>query len=178
MSLAPNRSYSSSHFTDGHYVPLGGQHISAALLQVFKMAGGNQDDIGISHEMQFVDAEVLKVSTPKEVCRLAAGEHQITQRDVQSMSVADIFSLMTKFARDKLQSKLGTRYLSDNEVLMVCQQCGLTKFQDRNGKELTESQSVCYQFGLLRIGATFFFITEDDSGTGLEAVCILGFGVL
>ena len=105
--------------------------------------GGNTDDIGIPAEMQYVEAEVLRSNTPRDVCRLAAGEHQTSQRDVQSMSVSDIFSLMCKTAKEKLHGKDKSPYLTDSEVYQVCVQCGLQRFRDRTGKELTAQQEVC-----------------------------------
>ena len=123
-------------------MPLGGQHISAALLATYKAAGGQDNEEGIPEAMQFVDAEVLRANTPLEVCRLAAGEHQNSQRDVQGMSMADAFAFLCKTAKEKA-AKMGSPYFTDNEVAMAGRQLGLQKFRDRHGNELSETQSVC-----------------------------------
>jgi hypothetical protein len=81
-------------------------------------------------ELQWVDAEILRANTPIEVCRLAAGEHQTAQRDVQGMSVADAFSFLVKTAREK-KEKMGSPFLTDNEVAMVGLQLGLKKSATR-----------------------------------------------
>ena len=141
MSCA-NPALNNLYLTDGHYVPLGGQHISAALLATYNSLGGADNAASIPAELQFIDAEVLRPNTPLEVCRLAAGEHQTAQTDVQGMSVADAFSFLVKTAREK-EAKHGTRFLTDNEVSMVGHQLGLQKFRDKHGNELSESQSVC-----------------------------------
>ena len=130
-------------FTDGHYVPLGGQHISAAILAMWKSLGGADNETGIPLEFQYVDAEILKANTPLDICRLAAGEHQLAQKDVQSMSVADAFAFMVKAAREK-GVRHGTTFLTDKEVGMLCEQLGLQKFRDKSGNELSETQAVCF----------------------------------
>ena len=58
------------------------------------------------------------------------------------MSVADAFSFLVKTSREK-KEKMGSPFLTDNEVAMVGLQLGLQKFRDKNGNELSESQSVC-----------------------------------
>ena len=124
-------------------MPLGGQHISAALLQLFNSMGGLSGDVGVPMEFKFVEAEVLRSNTPREVCRLAAGEHQMAQRDVHSMSVADIFALMARTAREKMAIAGNSRYLTETEVFTVCMQCGLQRSHDRSGKEVSEANEVC-----------------------------------
>jgi hypothetical protein len=150
FTVAPDRRTLSIIFTDGYFVPLGGQHISAALLSTFKSLGGMDAEATIPLELQWVDAEILRANTPIEVCRLAAGEHQTAQRDVQGMSVDDAFSFLVKTAREK-NEKMGSPFLTDNEVAMVGLQLGLQKFRDKNGNELSESQSVCSQTKLSRL---------------------------
>ena len=127
----PSRRLLVALFSDGHYVLIRGQHNSAASLAVYQSLGGPHNDVCIPPEYQYVDAEVLHSNTPKEVCRLAAGEHQVSHRDVQLMSVAEIFSLMCQTAREK-NIKHRTPYFTDNEVHQVCLQCGLQKFRDRS----------------------------------------------
>ena len=94
-------------------------------------------------ELQYVEAEVLNVNTPLDVCRLAAGEHQLSQRDVQSMTVHEIFAMMAQASKEKSLTAAGTPYLTDNEIHKVCVQCGLQKLRDRNGKELTPEHEFC-----------------------------------
>ena len=144
-----------STFPDGHFVPLGGQHISAALLHNWQQLGGQQNEKWIPDELQYVEAEVLRSNTPIEICRLAAGEHQVAQRDVQAVSVSDAFSFFLKTAKEKM-AKHNTPYLSDNEIAMAGLQLGLQKFRDRQGKELTESQSVRCSFSSCADSTQFF----------------------
>ena len=59
--------------------------------------------------MHIVDADVLRANTPLEVFRLAAGEHQNSQRDVQGMSMADAFAFLCKTAKEKA-AKMGSPY--------------------------------------------------------------------
>jgi hypothetical protein len=125
-----------------------GQHISAAILAMWKSLGGADNEAGIPLEFQYVDAEVLKANTPVDICRLAAGEHQLAQKDVQSMSVADAFAFMVKAAREK-GVRHGTTFLTDKEVGMLCEQLGLQKFRDKSGNELTETQAVCFQHSFI-----------------------------
>jgi len=128
-------------FTDGHFVPLGGQHISAALLQVYKKAGGQSNDSQIPDLLQFLDAEVLRTTTPLAVCRLAAGEHQAEQKDVQQLAVSDAFAFLCKTAKEKKEKQFSS-FLTDNEVLMTCLQLGLQKFKDKQGNEMSEDRQV------------------------------------
>ena len=130
-------------FADGYFIPLGGQYISAALLALYKSLGGRADDPTIPPEVQFVEAEVLRANTPISICRLAAGEHQVSQKDVQSMTVAEIFAMMTTAALEKRAGPHKSPFLNDNDVHTVCIQCGLQKFRDRNGRELSPERQVC-----------------------------------
>ena len=122
---------------------LGGQHISAAVLQMYKGLGGEDGDKGIPEPLQFLEAEVLKSATPLELCCLAAGEHQLEQKDVMAMSVGDAFAFYVKTCREKL-TKMGTPYLTDSEVAQAGCQLGLQQYLDRNGRTLKEEQAVCF----------------------------------
>ena len=166
----------SNFCADGHYIPIGGQHISAALLSVYKSLGGNEDDIGIPAELQFVDAEVLRPNTPRDICRLAAGDHHVAQKDVQSMSVSDIFKLMCQTAREKL-AKHQTKVPTDNEVHTVCLQCGLQKLRDRTGKELTPQHEVS-NISCMCVSDLFCSVTEDIADPKLSPICLLGISVV
>jgi hypothetical protein len=105
--------------------------------------GGIANDPGMAAEYQFVEAEVLKPNTPVEIARLAAGEHQEHQQAVENMSVSDVFAMFVKSAREKMEGKLKTPFLTDNEVAMIAWQCGLQKFKDKHGNTLSEQKAVC-----------------------------------
>lgn len=94
-------------------------------------------------EISTVNAEVLRVGTPVSICRLAAGEHQMIQKTVRSMSAVDVFAMFQMTAREKSASKLQTPFLGDNEVELVGRQCGLLTLIDDNGKLLDEAEAVC-----------------------------------
>jgi hypothetical protein len=146
-----------SLFTDGRVVPLGGQHISAALLSVYKFLGGKAQDANIPDEFKYVDAEILKHNTNRELCRLAAGEHQAHQKDVAMANTADIFTYLVQMAQEK-QANQGTPFMNDNEIYHHCRSMGITKFVDKNGKELTEQQQV-YPYNLTPVGRNLISIT-------------------
>ena len=158
-------------------MPLGGQHISAALYQVFKDLGGfSGGDVGIPVEFKMVEAEVLRTNTPRDICRLAAGEHQLAQRDVQSMSVADIFTLMARTAREKLASQHKSAFLTDAEVYTVCMQCGLqgamTAQEKRSVNRRRSVICVCLCVSVVHICA------EDIAGAGIPTICLLGVSIM
>ena len=88
------------------------------------------------------------------------------------MSVAEIFALMAQAAKEKL-SKSQNRYLTDNEIHLVCLQCGLQKSKDRNGKELTPEREVCV-FGFVWSVKLSPSLSESASDPHLPPVCLLG----
>ena len=89
----------------------------------------------------YVEAEILRSSTPLEVCRLAAGQHQTQQRDVQIITVSDMFQFFVTAAKEKME-RLNTPYFTEKETGVICKQLGLLKFVDRQGNLLSEKQAV------------------------------------
>lgn len=157
-------------------MPLGGQHISAALYTLWQSMGGKRDsDAQIPDEIKFVDAELLKHNTPKELCRLAAGEHQAHQKDVEGASTSDVFSYFYLMATEKMNSDLATPFMSDNEIFIHCRSLGLQKFTDKYGKELTDKQQV-HRFIVTTCRRTFhlFYYSENHTGSAVETSGILG----
>lgn len=122
---------------------MGSQHISAGLLQLFKSLGGVANQHSLPEEYQFVEAEVLKSTTPLEVCRLAAGRHQAQQKDVQVISVADTFQFFVTAAREQKQ-QFGTEYFDDKDksLAKMCRQLGLLSWIDKMGNVLNDAQAV------------------------------------
>jgi hypothetical protein len=139
--VAPTRRKHSLCFTDGFYVPLGGQHISAAVKAYYEEEGGERCDATIEPQLKMVRAEVLKPATPIEVCKLAAGQHQNVQGTFHSMTVADIFAFLVQTSKEKKQ-KYGTSILSEKDVQHVGFQLGLQKFFDRHGNRLPVKKQV------------------------------------
>ena len=86
------------------------------------------------------------------------------------MSVAEIFGLMCQSAREKA-AKHRTNFLTDNEVHLVCLQCGLQKFRDRSGKELTAAHEVFTSLPLLVFTLS---VPENAPNSSVETVCVLG----
>ena len=162
-------------------VPLGGQHISAALLAVYNDLGGKKEDASIPEELKFVDAEVLKHNTNRELCRLAAGEHQANQKDVEGASTADVFSYLSLMAQEKKKGPLETPFMTDNEIWSHCKSMGIQKFVDKYGRDLTEQQQVQpFLVTLLRRNLpchsfSFFFLSSENTvGAALETNGVLG----
>jgi hypothetical protein len=82
------------------YVPIGGQHISAALWHIWQEAlsiGVPEDDIPDKH--QIVQGELLISSTPGPVRALAAGKFQAGQWNVMGAMTADIYKNITNRCR-------------------------------------------------------------------------------
>ena len=111
---------------------------------MFKLLGGLDNPKAVPEALQYLEAEVLRANTPVELCRLAAGEHQLEQRDVLSISVADSFAFFVKSAREKA-SKLKTAFFTDAEVAQMGCQLSLQQYLDRNGNIVTEEKAVCFK---------------------------------
>ena len=112
------------------------------MLAVYNDPGGKKEDANIPEELKFVDAEVLKHNANRELCRLAAGEHQANQKDVEGASTADVFSYLSLMAQEKKKGPLETPFMTDNEIWSHCKSLGIQKFVDKYGRDLTEQQQV------------------------------------
>ena len=134
-------------------MPLGGPHICAALFKYWEGEGGEVNDAAVPEELKCVKAEVLKVKTPVEVCRLAAGQHQEIQQDIHRMTVADIFEFFQQASRDKM-AKSGNRFLDKAEILYVGFELGLQRNADKSGNPLSLKRQVSIIFCLPRFAAT------------------------
>jgi hypothetical protein len=120
-------------FTDGLYVILGGQHIALALRRIWEEEGGQRNDANVDECIKHVAAEVLRVNTPIELCKVAAAQHQFVQGDFHGLSTAEIFAFFHQTSLEK-QTKFGTRILLDKEVGKIGMNLGLQQFFDRHGK--------------------------------------------
>lgn len=139
---------SRNSFIDGRFVPIGGQHISAALFQLideYKNNGYPEDKI--PQAVRFVEAEVLLSTTPLQVARLAAGQHQSHQSNAQTISTADAFAMFQLHAAEKSTHAKSRRaaFFNDAEVFEVIQELGIM-YQPKKAfaKEKTPAQQVCY----------------------------------
>lgn len=80
--LAPSLRNFRSIISDGTFVPLGGQHITAALWQLYALKRLAQlEDSDIEPFEQTVYCEVLAPETPYEIRQLASGQHQGIQSE-------------------------------------------------------------------------------------------------
>lgn len=141
---------------------------------MFKKLGGEDNSKAVPEPLQFLEAEVLRPNTPVELCRLAAGEHQLEQRDVMSLSVADAFAFFVKSSREK-KAKFGSPFFSDKEVATLGCQLGLQQYLDRNGHVVSEAQAVCRSYRPeMGLPQAISFATEEQYGATLESHGVLG----
>lgn len=83
-------------FTGGKYCLLGGQHISAALLQRVRQLRRTATDDAIAENLRKVVAEVLMVGAPLEICRMAAAQHHMLQTESAPLTLPDIVRFLGK----------------------------------------------------------------------------------
>jgi rhodanese-related sulfurtransferase len=83
-------------FTGDFYVPLGGQHVTAAIRAIWaqQLADGKAEE-DIPLPLRKVRAEILPRDTPYSVCCYAAWVHQGQQLGVVSMGLGDILNNST-----------------------------------------------------------------------------------
>jgi hypothetical protein len=126
------------------YIPLGGQHISAALWHIWQeeLAGGTPE-AEIPDKHKFVHAEVLIPSTPGYIRALAAGEHQADQSEVMCAMTADIYKHITNRCRanvaigkkDGKKEKDVTPHLTDGQLFVELMSVGLMPKVDQKKLE-------------------------------------------
>jgi hypothetical protein len=123
----------------GLYVPLGGQHIAAALWHIWQeeLSGGTPEG-EIPEKHKFVMAELLIPSTPGHIRALAAGEHQADQSEVMGVMTADVFKHITNRCRANviMYKKAGKKetdvnpHLTDGQLTDVLMSVGLMQKMD------------------------------------------------
>ena len=119
-----------SLFTDGLYVPLGGQHITSALWRLYTdQRSANIPEDEIPEFLKFVWVEILGTSTPFEVRQLAAGEHQQIQSDTSDTLTHEVFRHLRKKAL-WLLSNGKSAFLDDQQLWLEVQAMGLFKKPD------------------------------------------------
>ena len=85
------------------------------------------DGVGVSEYVKFVKAAVvLKVDTPKRVCRLCSGYHQSIQEMVEGVGLPDVMHHIANLSLEK-KKKTGNPYMTEPHLLMALMSCGITK---------------------------------------------------
>lgn len=116
-----------SSFTDGLYVPLGGQHITSALWRLYTDQRNDKiPEDEIPDTVKLVQVEILGTETPFEVRQLASGEHQQVQSDTSDTLTNEVFRHLRKKCV-WLQSNGRPVFLDDNQLWLEIQAMGLAK---------------------------------------------------
>ena len=133
---------SSTLFSGGKFIPLGGQHISAALVQLrhHTMKGG-VDEAALPISLQYIKATVYSVDTPLPVCRAIAGHHQSTQHDVKESTVSDALSFIMDMAVQK-KAAVGVSMLTDEELYETLVNFGAVRGSDKSLSKTREAMTL------------------------------------
>ena len=126
LSRIPGNNFWTPPFplTDGHFVLLGGQHVSAALKNI--KDDMRKSGLAIPPTIGQVKALVLHQGTSKRLCLLAAGHHQTLQTNTTPVEVVDICNAIIEAARQKERTS-GVAMLTDEQLYSILVSCGLHK---------------------------------------------------
>ena len=111
-------------------MPLGGQHICAALVQLRARLLSTQQEDSLPISCRVVRAIVYSSDTPLAVCRAVAGHHQSTQHDVRESTIADTCGFIMDLQKEKMES-CGTPLLNDEEIYKVLETFGLIRGSEK-----------------------------------------------
>ena len=142
-------------------MPLGGQHICAALLKLrdYHLKQGCKE-AQLHASLRYIKATTYMSNTPVAVCRRIAGRHQATQHDDKESSIAESLSFLMTMAEEKRKAR-GTATMTDGELFCVLDNMGMVRGSDKSLAETGElgikkataitKQQVCFIRGHPRI---------------------------
>jgi hypothetical protein len=130
-------------FTENFYVPLGGQHVSAAIRAIWaqQLADGRAER-DIPPTLRQVRAEILRRDTPYSVCCIAAGVHQDQQQRVVSVSLVDVLKNF-RVAASLLPASDKPPELKDELILQRLDALGIGAAPITRGKKQDSTSLVC-----------------------------------
>ena len=173
--------------TGGKYCPLGGQHISSALLMLRRRNLQSTPEDALPDSLRFVRGPIYSTDTPLHICRAIAGHHQATQHDVRESSMADICQFFMEMSQQKFQST-GSSFLADEDIYNSLVTFGLVRGSEKSLLKTSESMSLKEATliersqvwksvrGNPRMIFSFFSFTEDEhhptvEKSGPDGVC-------
>lgn len=114
-------------------MPLGGQHITAALIRLrkYQMEKGVAE-VDLQDSLKFLKGVVYSTSTPVKICRAVAGRHQSQQHNVKESTIAECLDYIADMGAEKLQRTGGrTSMLTDTEIFNTINTMGLVRGVDK-----------------------------------------------
>ena len=130
-------------------MPLGGQHITAALVKLRNRnlkLGSSESALPLP--LRVVRGTIYGQGTPLEACRAVAGQHQSTQHDVRESTMADTCSYILEM-EDQKAKQSGAGMLTDNAIYSCLQSygliCGSDKSMQVGDKEMTTKEATTIQ---------------------------------
>lgn len=111
-------------------MPLGGQHITAALVQLRQKVMQKTAEENLPTSLRVVRGTVYSTETPLAVCRAVAGHHQSTQHDVRESSIADTCGYILDLQKEKVVSS-GTALMNDEEIFQALENFGLIRGSEK-----------------------------------------------
>lgn len=113
-------------------MPLGGQHITAALLRLRKFTmGRGVSENDMQDSVKWVKGIVYSSNTPVSVCRAIAGRHQSQQHNVKESSVAECLDYIADMGAEKMKRTGKTAMLTDTEIFNIITTMGLVRGVDK-----------------------------------------------
>ena len=146
---------------------LGGQHFSAALLHMQDTLTQGASPIpraDLPKAYLKVEGEVLAVDTPLEVCRRAAGEHQVQQHGVTACTTWDTMQYISMVCMLKVNAGKPPQ-LTDNELYQTL--CGLgmasedSKLTDKTASEGIMSLATAMSLDRKKVRDPLSFLTRS-----------------
>ena len=85
-------------------MPLGGQHITAALIRLRKYTvDRGVAEIDLQDSLKHLKGIVYTSNTPVSICRAVAGRHQSQQHNVKESSIAECLEYIAAMGAEKMQ---------------------------------------------------------------------------
>ena len=113
-------------------MPLGGQHITAALIRLRKYTWDRGvAEIDLQDSLKHLKGIVYTSNTPVSICRAVAGRHQSQQHNVKESSIAECLEYIADMGAEKMQRTGKTPILSDTEIFNTINTMGLVRRVDK-----------------------------------------------